>query len=138
MAENTSKTFQLDLLTPDKKAFSGEVNYLKAPGLMGYFGVLTDHAPLLSALKVGEVEIAVNGENRFFAVSGGYIEVLNNHARLLAETAEEASEIDVARAQAAKDRAEKRLDAQSADTDFDRAKIALFRAINRINIADKK
>ncbi len=137
MAEDSDKIFKLYLLTPGKIAFSGRINYLKAPGLMGYFGVLANHAPLLAALKVGEIEIGINGDRQLFAISGGYVEVLSNNVRLLAETAEPASEIDVERAKAAKERAEKRLSAVSPDTDFDRAKIALFRAINRINIAGK-
>ena len=137
MAEGSNKEFQLKILTPDKEAFNGPVSYVKAPGVEGYFGILVNHAPILSALRIGELEIEENNQRKFFAVSGGYLEMLDNHVSILAETVESAKNIDVARAEAAKLRAEKRLVAKEPGIDFERARIALFRALNRLKISKK-
>ncbi len=138
MTDTWTKTFQLEILTPDKKVFSGEVTYLKAPGAEGYLGILANHAPMLAALQIGELEIEIQNQRQFFALSGGFLEVLNNHVRLLAETAEAAQNIDVARALAAKERAAKRLLAKAAGIDLDRAKLSLLRALNRLKIAENQ
>jgi len=138
MEETSSRSFSLDIITPDKKAFSGEVNYIKAPGIEGYLGILTNHAPLLSALKIGELEVLTGNQRQFYAISGGFMEVLQNQVRVLAETAEQADEIDLERAVTSKERAENRLASEVKKTDIDRAHIALYRAINRIKIAGKK
>lgn len=138
MDQSNSKNLHVDLLTPDKKAFSGEVRYVKAPGTQGYFGILYNHAPLLATLQIGEVMLEEDDDKKhYFAVSGGFLEVMDNHVRVLAETAEAAEEINVTRAEDAKERAEKYLASQDKNTNFGRARIALFRAINRIRIAGK-
>jgi len=128
---------RLEIVTPERTVFSGEITYLKAPSVDGYFGVLPRHTPMLVALKVGEIEIREGGRRRFFATSGGYAEVLPDRITILAETAEEASEIDVARAQSAKERALRRLREKPPGTDIDRARAALARALNRLRIAAK-
>jgi|Deesub1362B_J571_1020462.scaffolds.fasta_scaffold03129_2 F-type H+-transporting ATPase subunit epsilon len=138
MSEQYEKTFDLEILTPDKVAFTGTVTYVKAPGSEGYFGILANHAPLLAALTVGELEIETEGKRRFFAISGGFLEVLKNRVRILAETVEESTEIDVKRAAAALERAQKRLQAPTPDIDIDRARAAYLRAANRLKVASRK
>ena len=129
------KTFKLDIVTPDGAVFSEPVEYLRAPGKEGSFGVLVGHTPFMTSLDIGEVDITQNGKVRAIATSGGYIEVTPDSAVILAQTAEFAEDIDVERAEAAKSRAEERLHDKHADTDSDRARIALLRAINRVKIA---
>ncbi len=138
MAETSDKEFQLEILTPEKKAFLGQVSYIKAPGADGYIGILVNHSALLSALQIGELEIITENKRQYFAISGGFLEVLNNHVSVLAETAEDAENIDVARAKAAKERAAEKIEFKKADTDFDRARLSLIRAINRLKISDKR
>lgn len=138
MAEASHKKFQLKILTPDKEMFNGPVSYVKAPGVGGYFGILVNHAPMLSALAVGELEIETNHKRELYAISGGFLEVLNNQVSVLAETAEAAKDIDVTRAETARKRAQERMKTKNVDIDLDRAKLALYRAINRIKISGKR
>ncbi len=134
-----SKNFQLDIVTPAKTVYSGEVQSFTAPGVVGSFQVLVSHAPLLSSIGVGEVKLndAKGGKFRF-ATSGGFVEVKGNKVILLAESAEQAEDIDVTRAEKAKQRAEERLQKKDKEIDFDRAQASLLRSINRIKIASKK
>ena len=131
------KELELEILTPGKKSFSGPVSYVKAPGVEGYFGILANDAAMLSALQIGELEIETEDKKQYFAIGGGFLEVMNNHISILAETAEPASNIDVARAEAAKERAAERIKFSKSDVDFERARLALFRAINRLKISKK-
>lgn len=129
--------FQLDVITPDRTVFSGQVVSLVAPGAEGYLGILAHHAPLLAALGVGEGRVTdTEGRELHFAVSGGFLEVAENRAILLADAAERADEIDVTRAEAARKRAE---DARSGrpqgDEMYASAEAALARALNRLRIA---
>jgi F-type H+-transporting ATPase subunit epsilon len=129
------KTFLMEIVTPRRVVFKGEVTCLSAPGVVGGFQVLYNHAPLLSALKIGEVKIIeANGTEFQYAISGGFVEVRDNHVLLLAETAERTDEIDAERAKASRDRAQKRMAEKKTDIDFERAKLALARAINRLKI----
>ena len=133
-----NKTFALEILTSDRKVYSGEVVSFVAPGFEGYFGVLARHAPLIAAIGVGEIRIRTAAdEERLFATSGGFAEVLPNKVTVLSEAAEEATEIDVARAEAAKDRAMKRLQEGRKAWDVQRAEAALARAMNRLRVAGK-
>ncbi len=110
-----------------------------APGEEGGFQVLYNHAPLLSAIVVGEVKIQESdGKLARYATSGGFVEVLSNHVVLLAETAESSEEIDVRRAEEAKRRAEERLHEPAPDLDIQRARLALARALNRLRIVQSK
>ena len=132
------KAFKLEIVTPKKIVFSGDVTSFSAPGVAGGFQVLKSHAPFLSNIAIGEVKLvdAAGSESRF-ATSGGFVEVHDNKVILLAETAERSDEIDVARAEIAKERARKRLAAKTAEIDVDRARLALFRALNRLKVADQ-
>ena len=134
----TDKTFKLEIVTPRKVVFNGDVTSFSAPGEVGSFQVLINHAPLLSAIKVGEVKLQDTSEKQLrFATSGGFVEVLSNHVVMLAETAERANEIDVKRAESAKTRAEERVEKRADDIDVERAKLALARALNRLRIAER-
>lgn len=125
--------FQLEIVTPEKRVYSGAVERFQGPGTEGSFGVLAHHAPLLTSLKTGQINFLDDkGKPRRLATSGGFVEVGNNHATVLAETAEFAEEIDVARAQAARSRAQERLEKKEVGTDVPRAQAALARALNRL------
>jgi F-type H+-transporting ATPase subunit epsilon len=130
------KTFHLEIVTPKRVVFKGEVTSFSAPGIDGGFQVLHSHAPLLASVKIGKVKIIeTSGTESHYAISGGFVEVRENNVILLAETAERTDEIDVERVKAARDRAVKRLAKKYPDTDIERAKLALYRALNRLKIA---
>ena len=132
------KAFKLEIVTPKKVAFSGDVSNFSAPGVVGGFQVLKNHAPLLSNIAVGEVKLVdLEGNELHFAASGGVVEVHDNKVIMLAETAERSDEIDVTRAEAARDRARKRLAEKKAEIDIERARLALFRAMNRLKVANQ-
>lgn len=134
-----SKSFHLDIVTPSRTVFSGEVDSFTAPGVIGSFQVLFNHAPLLSSIGIGEVKLkAENGGVTRFATSGGFVEVKSNKVVLLAESAEEENQIDIERAEKAKQRAEERLRQKNDDVDYDRAQAALLRSVNRLKIASMK
>src|SRR5881409_4014394 len=103
------KTIELTIVTPERAVVDEAVDELQIPGSEGYFGVLPGHAPLFSELKVGEVSYRKGDRWTFLAVAWGFVEVLPNQVRILAETAERAQEIDLERAMRAKQRAEERI-----------------------------
>lgn len=131
---------QLQIVTPMSEVFSGPIHSIVSPGAEGYFGVLPRHAPMLALLQVGEirVELAATGEKRRFATSGGFVEVSPQKVTVLAEAAEERATIDVQRAEAAKDRALKRISEGRETWDLERAQAALARALNRLQVAARK
>lgn len=130
------KIFRLEIVTPKKVTYNADVTSFTAPGVVGGFQVLRSHAPLLSNVGVGEVKIVdMEGKELHYATSGGFVEVHDNKVIMVAETAERADEIDVSRAQAARERAQKRLAEKRIEIDVDRAKVALQRAINRLRVA---
>ena len=131
-----AKSLKLDVVTPDKTLFSGEIESLVAPAVEGYLGVLPDHAPMIVGLVPGEVKYRVGGKAHFLAVAGGFMEIGSNHITLLADSAEKAAEIDRARAEAARERAEERLKHRDPGMDVLRAELALRRAIARIRVSD--
>jgi F-type H+-transporting ATPase subunit epsilon len=131
------KSFHLEIVTPKRLVFKGEVTSFSAPGIDGGFQVLHSHAPLLASLKIGKVEISDAGGTEFhYAISGGFVEVRDNKVILLAETAERTDEIDIERVKAARDRALKRIAEKYPETDIERAKLALYRALNRLKVID--
>jgi F-type H+-transporting ATPase subunit epsilon len=132
------KTYNLEIVTPKKVVFKALVSSFSAPGVVGGFQVLKGHAPLLSTIGIGEVKlIDIDGREHRFATSGGFVEVREDNVVMLAETAERATEIDVPRAQAARDRAKKRIEEKKVETDIERARVALLRALNRLKVAAK-
>jgi len=128
----------LEIVTPEKKVLSEQVDIVMAPGEEGEFGVLPNHIPFLSKLKVGELRFRVGASTRYVAVMGGFAEVLPDHVTILATAAEEATEIDVIRAKAAKERAERRISEVKDRMQFVRAQAALQRAIARLRIAERR
>jgi F-type H+-transporting ATPase subunit epsilon len=140
-SEKMAKTFKFDIITPDGIVFSGSVDSLRAPGTEGGFGVLADHAPFMTTVGIGviQVRMAENGSgtrDRLFAVSGGFIEVLQNSVTMLAETCELAKDIDLDRAKVALQRAKERLQSPGPEVDIIRAQLAMQRALNRIKVAE--
>ncbi|MCJ2165438.1 MULTISPECIES: F0F1 ATP synthase subunit epsilon [unclassified Pseudodesulfovibrio] len=126
-------TLKLEIVTPDRKVLSEDVEYVGAPGILGEFGVLPSHVPFLSALGIGNLHYKQSGKAHYVFVSGGFAEVSNNKVTILAEVAEKATEIDVARAQKAKERAEQRATAAKEKLEAVRNQAALKRAISRIS-----
>jgi F-type H+-transporting ATPase subunit epsilon len=127
----------LEIVTPDRALVSVQVDEVVLPGSEGYFGVLPGHSPLLAALKVGELWYRIGQEKYYLAVAFGFAEVLPDHVTVLARIAEKAEEIDVARAEAAKARAEQRVTNPRADMDFERARVALMKALIRLQVASR-
>ncbi|MEX1140246.1 MAG: F0F1 ATP synthase subunit epsilon [Bacteroidota bacterium] len=135
----SEKSFHLEIVTPKKVVLSTIVISFTAPGVMGGFQVLKNHAPLLAATTVGLVKVVnEDGNETHYATSGGFVEVRDNKVVMLAETAERAEEIDVKRAEDARDRAEKRLAEKKVEVDMERAKVSLLRATNRLKVARSK
>ncbi|RJQ32757.1 MAG: F0F1 ATP synthase subunit epsilon [Peptococcaceae bacterium] len=130
----SEKTQRLEIVTPEKKVFSEEVQFLVAPGAAGELGILPEHAPLVTALHIGVLRVQQAEKQLKVAVSGGFMEVRNSKVTVLAGAAERAGEIDVTRAEAAKQRAEARL-AGGGDIDVLRAEMALKRALARLKAA---
>jgi F-type H+-transporting ATPase subunit epsilon len=133
-----AETFQLEIVTPEKMVVRDQAEEMQIPGKNGYLGILPGHAPLISELAVGEISYRNGGTTHHLSVAWGFAEVLPDKVTVLAETAERADEIDVKRAQEAKQRAEERLKSGSTDVDFSRAEIALQRAETRLDVAEKK
>ena len=132
-----AETFQLEIVTPEKKVVETAAEEVQIPGKNGYLGILPGHAPLITELSVGEIKYRENGTEQRLAVAWGFAEVLPNKVTILAETAERPSEIDVERAREAKQRAEQRLSSGDTSVDVERALDALQRAETRLEIAGK-
>ena len=130
------KHVRLEFVTPERAIVHEQVDEVELPGEDGYFGVLPGHAPMLAALRTGQMWYRKGGERKFAFIAGGFVEVLPNRVSILAQVAERAEDIDVQRAEASKRRAEEKLAKASVVTDFDaeRARIALLRAITRLEI----
>ncbi len=140
MAEVGVTTFKLEIVTPQRLIVSDEVTELMAPGAEGYFGVLPGHIPFITTMDIGEITYWRGKDERHLAVTWGYIEVQGDKVIVLAETAERAEEIDAARAERARERAEGRLHDWGAGDeriDFTRAEAALHRALTRLQVAVK-
>ncbi len=131
-------TFQFEIVTPEKLVARDVAEEMQIPGKNGYLGILPGHAPLITELGVGEISYRINGYTHRFAVAWGFAEVLPDRVTILAETAERAQEIDVKRAEQAKQRAEQRLRSGNTETDFNRAQVALERAETRLQVAANK
>ena len=128
----------LELATPTRMVVAETVDEVVVPGSEGYFGVLPGHAPLLATLGIGELTYRVGRDERHVAVAGGFAEVRNDKVIVLADSAELPQDIDRARAERARDRAEQRLSGRSQDEiDYARAAAALARAVTRIQVANR-
>ena len=131
-------TFQLEIVTPERKVVDDRATEMQIPGKTGYLGILPGHAPLITELAVGEIGYRdEKGQIKRLAVAWGFAEVLPAKVTILAEVAEKAEEIDVARAQKAKEAAEAALKSPKPDTDTAAAESELQRAQTRIAVAEK-
>lgn len=130
--------FYLDIVTPDKPFFSDEVEMVIVRGIEGDMAILEGRAPITTPLKIGKVRIFQNGEEKIAAVVDGYISVVDNKTTIVTEAAEWPHEIDVERAEAAKERAENLLKGEKDNIDIERAELALRRAINRLEVSNLK
>ncbi len=134
MAEST---FMLEIVTPEQILLRDEVQFMVAPGAEGELGIMKNHAPLVAALDIGVLRYNnASGTQKKMALSGGFMEVIDNVARVLAETAEHGEDVDILRAKAAKERAERRIQAREDNLNLARAEMALKRAISRLKAAE--
>ncbi|MEE9539776.1 MAG: F0F1 ATP synthase subunit epsilon [candidate division NC10 bacterium] len=132
------KTLLLEVVTPTRMVVREEIEEVVAPGTEGYFGIMGGHLPFMSTLKIGELAYRKNGRWRYLAVSWGYVEVRPETVIVLAETAERAEEIDVARAERAQDHARERLARWGEEPiDISEVEAALAGAATRIEVAAK-
>jgi F-type H+-transporting ATPase subunit epsilon len=130
-------TIELEIVTPEKQVVRDQVDEIQIPGKAGFLGVLPGHAPLITELAVGEISYRKSGQTTYLSVAWGFAEVLPNKVTILAETAERADEIDVARAQQALQAAQARLAAADSEEKVDRELAAVRRAETRIDVAAK-
>lgn len=130
-------TFSLEIVTPEKAIFSGEIEQITVPGSESSFGVLRNHAPIIAALDPGVVKVFLpEGDEQRYVIGGGFFQMLDNKAQVLADSAELPAQIDVARARESEARARKRLGGEvetGLEMQRDRAERALKRARARIN-----
>ena len=126
---------QLHLVSPDRSLVSEQVDEVEIPGADGYFGVLPGHTPLLAMLQVGELWYRQGQEKHYLSIAFGFAEVQPDRVTILAQIAEKPDEIDIARAEAAKKRAEERLSKPTMDMDFERARIAMLKSLIRLQVA---
>jgi len=131
-------TFQLEIVTPEKMVVNEAAEEAQIPGLNGYLGILPGHAPLITELGVGVITYRAGGTTKTLSVAWGFAEVLQDKVTILAETAERPEEIDVARAQQAKERAEQLLKSNDPELDYDNAQDDLQRAETRLKVAGEK
>jgi len=131
-------TFELEIVTPDKKVVSDTAEEVQIPGKNGYLGILPGHAPLITELAVGEISYRKQGATEHLSVAWGFAEVLPEKVTILAETAERAQDIDIKRAQEQRDRAEQYLKSGDPNIDYPRALNALQRAETRLAVAAKR
>jgi len=130
-----SDTFQLEIVTPEKKVVDTAASEVQIPGRNGYLGILPGHAPLITELAIGEITFRTGAEEQRLALAWGFAEVLPDKVTILAETAERPSEIDVERARKAKARAEERLASGDPNVDVERSLEALHKAETRLEVA---
>ena len=133
------ETFPLLILTPYGRYFEGNVEFLEVHSEDYNLGILPHHAPIISTVAVSKVVIRMGGNELKYAVGGGVLHVTKEETKLILDSIERADEIDVQRAQQAKERAEKRLkeSATADEIDINRAKLALLKALNRLSVSSK-
>ncbi len=132
----TGNTMHVDVVTAERKLYSGEADAVQAPGLEGQLGILPRHAALLTTLSPGALSIKLAGAEETIFVSGGFLEVSNNNVTVLADAAEHAEDIDQARAEEARRRAQERLAQTQSNVERAQLQAQLQRAINRLRVAE--
>lgn len=134
-----SDTIKVEIVTAERVVFSADVDVLIVPGVQGELGILPHHVQLMTLLQPGEVRVKQHGQEEVsMAISGGFLEVKPDRVIILAEAAERDTEIDLARAEEAKRRAEERLAHRTPDIDVDRAEASLRRSMVRLKVASKR
>src|SRR5947209_11664388 len=128
---------QLQIVSADRSLVNEQVDEVEIPGTDGYFGVLPGHTPLLAVLGMEQLWYRQGQEKHYLAIAFGFAEVQPDRVTILAQIAEKADEIDTARAEAAKRRAEERLGKATVDMDFERARIAMMKALIRLQVATR-
>ena len=129
-------SIDLQIVTPDRMLVHEQVDEVEIPGVDGYFGVLPGHTPLLAALSVGELWYRKGQDRTYLAIAYGFAEVLPDRVTILAQLAERAEDIDVARAESARTRATGRLD-QKSEIDYERARMALAKSMTRLQVSSR-
>ncbi|MGB7217210.1 MAG: F0F1 ATP synthase subunit epsilon [Vicinamibacterales bacterium] len=130
-------TLQLQIVSPERGLVNEQVDEVEIPGTEGYFGVLPGHTPLLASLGVGQLWYRKGQETHYLSIAFGFAEVQPDRVTILAQSSERADEIDAARAEAAKKRAEQRFAKPTMDMDFERARIALLKSLVRLQVATR-
>ena len=131
-------TFKLEIVTAERMIFSDDVSAIIAWGVEGQLGILPHHAPLMTMLQPGDILIRKDKEEEFFAISGGFLEVRPDKVIILADACERVDEIDIARAEEAKKRAQETMKAAPLSADAAAAEAALRRSIARLKVAERK
>ena len=135
MSSDIPNKLQLLVVSAERSLVNEIVDEVEVPGSEGYFGVLPGHTPLLALLGIGELWYRQGTEFHYLAISNGFAEVQPGRVTILAQIAERPDDIDVARAQAAKRRAEERLASEHPDMDYERARVALMKSLIRLQVA---
>ena len=128
---------ELQVVSADRMLVNEPVDEVEVPGADGYFGVLPGHTPLLAALQVGQLSYRRGQETQYLSIAFGFAEVQPDRVTILAQVAERAEDIDLARAEAARRRAEERLAKSAPDIDFERARISLLKSLIRLQVASR-
>ena len=129
---------RLEIITAERQVYGDDVDLVVAPGTQGQLGILPHHAPLMSSLQPGELIIQKDGQETYLAVSGGFLEVLDNRVTVLADAAERSDEIDEERAQAAMERARERISSREADIELEQVAVSMRRAQIRLNVVRRR
>lgn len=129
---------RLDIVTAERMVYSEDIDILIAPGIEGELGILPGHTPLMTILQPGEMRVRRGNEEFSLAISGGFLDVRPDKIIVLADSAERDEEIDLDRAEEARNRASERLNRKTSDTDVTRAEAALHRSVARIKVARNK
>jgi F-type H+-transporting ATPase subunit epsilon len=131
-------TLKLEIITAERSVYSEEVDIIVAPGIEGQLGILPNHAPLMTILQPGELVIRKDGKEIPIAIGGGFLEVFQNRVTILADAAEHAEEIDVTRAEEAKQRAQEQLEHRPSGIDLAATEAALRRSLTRLKVAERR
>lgn len=129
---------RVEIVTMERMVYAGEADVVLAPGVAGQLGILPKHAPLITQLGCGELLVRSGGQEQAFAVGGGFMEVLPDRVVVLADSAEAAAEIDVQRAEAARERAARLMRQRVARAEYTRAEAALRRSLTRLRVARRR
>ena len=133
-----ASTFRLQIVTPSRMFYDDEVEMTIVRTIEGDVGIMRNHMLMVAPLKIGKIRIKKDGQFKEAAISEGFVQIESDYTRIITDSAEWPEEIDVKRAEEAKERAERRLAASKSDIDKVRAEIALKKALNRLDVADEK